>query len=97
LTPLKEQLTPAAPLRRPPSAAASAGSCQKGHFEIRGKIYTIVDKIGSGGSSEVFRVLDENNSLKAVKQVNTILYIHTQQSTPFLYILIIHATGLFQA
>jgi hypothetical protein len=73
LTPLKEQLTPVATSRRPSLSAASvatAGSCQKGHFDINGKIYTIVDKIGSGGSSEVFRVLDENNALKAVKQVD---------------------------
>ena len=82
MTPLKEQLTPVASSRRPPSSAAAAGSCLKGQFEINGKQYTIVDKIGSGGSSEVFRVLDENNALKAVKQVNTIKSHPTNDSTP---------------
>ena len=41
----------------------------KGTLDINGNLYTIVDKIGSGGSSEVFRVLDEHNTLRAVKQV----------------------------
>jgi hypothetical protein len=36
---------------------------------INGLNYQIVDKIGKGGSSEVFRVLDENNTIKAVKKV----------------------------
>ena len=49
---------------------------QMGTLDINGNLYTIIDKIGSGGSSEVFRVLDANNTIRAVKQVkNTKLEI----------------------
>ncbi|XP_064025220.1 dual specificity protein kinase TTK [Pogoniulus pusillus] len=37
---------------------------------IKGRIYTILKQIGSGGSSTVFQVLDEKKQLYAVKYVN---------------------------
>ncbi|XP_030346415.1 dual specificity protein kinase TTK isoform X1 [Strigops habroptila] len=37
---------------------------------IKGKVYTILKQIGSGGSSKVFQVLNENKQLYAVKYVN---------------------------
>ncbi|KFP02047.1 Dual specificity protein kinase TTK, partial [Calypte anna] len=37
---------------------------------IKGKVYTILKQIGSGGSSKVFQVLNEKKQLYAVKYVN---------------------------
>lgn len=36
---------------------------------INGLYYQIMNKIGKGGSSEVFRVIDEKNTIKALKKV----------------------------
>ena len=47
--------------------STSSRSCEE--FSINDRVYRIIKKIGSGGSSEVFQVLDEGNVSKAVKQV----------------------------
>ena len=39
-------------------------------IEINKRSYTIMEKIGSGGSSKVYRALDENNKIRAIKEVN---------------------------
>lgn len=65
LSPLKEFATPNV------SRISPVKSFQhKNVFHVKGQSYTVVDKIGSGGSSEVFRVLDEHNAIKAIKKVD---------------------------
>ncbi|KAI6071401.1 Dual specificity protein kinase TTK [Aix galericulata] len=48
------------------SASIPAHEC----IAIKGKVYTILKQIGSGGSSKVFQVLNEKKQLYAVKYVN---------------------------
>ena len=38
--------------------------------QIDGNIYRKIGKIGSGGSSVVYKALDENNQIRAIKRVN---------------------------
>ena len=38
--------------------------------QIDGSIYRKIGKIGSGGSSDVYKALDENNQIRAIKRVN---------------------------
>jgi len=72
LSPLKELATPVMLSRRlpTPSTAASAMSRNCEELVINGRVYRIIKKIGSGGSSEVFEVHDEDNVSKAIKQVS---------------------------
>ena len=39
-------------------------------LSVRDKSYTILNKIGKGGSSVVYRALDENNQTRAIKKVD---------------------------
>ncbi|XP_048351448.1 dual specificity protein kinase TTK [Sphaerodactylus townsendi] len=48
------------------SASAPSNEC----IFIKGKWYSVLKKIGSGGSSKVFQVLDEEKHLRAIKYVN---------------------------
>ncbi|XP_040409942.1 dual specificity protein kinase TTK [Cygnus olor] len=48
------------------SASIPAHEC----IAIKGRVYTILKQIGSGGSSKVFQVLNEKKQLYAVKYVN---------------------------
>uniref|UniRef100_A0A8C5S5D5 Dual specificity protein kinase TTK n=2 Tax=Laticauda laticaudata TaxID=8630 RepID=A0A8C5S5D5_LATLA len=48
------------------SASVSPNEC----ILVKGKLYSILKKIGSGGSSKVFQVLDEKKQLFAIKHVN---------------------------
>nr|XP_056712260.1 dual specificity protein kinase TTK [Euleptes europaea] len=50
----------------PVSASAPSNEC----IFIKGKWYSVLKQIGSGGSSKVFQVLDENKHLCAIKYVN---------------------------
>jgi serine/threonine protein kinase len=51
-------------------------------------VYTVIEKIGSGGSSEVFRVLDESNVMKAIKQVSCLLllFCHSNRKAAIIFI-----------
>ncbi|XP_010706001.1 dual specificity protein kinase TTK isoform X1 [Meleagris gallopavo] len=48
------------------SASIPSNEC----IAIKGRVYTILKQIGSGGSSKVFQVLNEKKQLYAVKYVN---------------------------
>ncbi|XP_035178415.1 dual specificity protein kinase TTK [Oxyura jamaicensis] len=48
------------------SASIPAHEC----IAVKGRVYTILKQIGSGGSSKVFQVLNEKKQLYAVKYVN---------------------------
>ncbi|XP_062981863.1 dual specificity protein kinase TTK [Elgaria multicarinata webbii] len=48
------------------SASAQSNEC----IAIKGKWYTVLKQIGSGGSSKVFQVLDEKKQLYAIKYVS---------------------------
>jgi len=55
------------------TAAAGASTVKKkkrSHFSINGKIYAARGKIGKGGSSDVYRVMAENDRIFALKKVN---------------------------
>ena len=39
-------------------------------LSIKGKSYTLIGRIGKGGSSIVYRALDENNHMRAIKRVD---------------------------
>lgn len=69
MSPLREQRTPLPSV--PVYAQPVMSSCNSyKELVINGKAYRVVSKIGSGGSSEVFKVLDENQVTKAIKQVS---------------------------
>uniref|UniRef100_A0A672TT42 Dual specificity protein kinase TTK n=1 Tax=Strigops habroptila TaxID=2489341 RepID=A0A672TT42_STRHB len=58
--------TPATPFQNQIPTSIPSHEC----LAIKGKVYTILKQIGSGGSSKVFQVLNENKQLYAVKYVN---------------------------
>ncbi|XP_003816416.1 dual specificity protein kinase TTK isoform X1 [Pan paniscus] len=47
-------------------ASSSANEC----ISVKGRIYSILKQIGSGGSSKVFQVLNEKKQIYAIKYVN---------------------------
>ncbi|KAF2099476.1 kinase-like protein [Rhizodiscina lignyota] len=55
------------------TAVAGAGATKqkrrRGHMTVNGKTYTQLDKIGKGGSGQVYRVMAENGKLLALKRV----------------------------
>ncbi|KAF3831724.1 hypothetical protein GH733_000536, partial [Mirounga leonina] len=48
------------------SASSSTNEC----ISVKGRIYSILKQIGSGGSSKVFQVLNEKKQIHAIKYVN---------------------------
>ncbi|XP_068793727.1 dual specificity protein kinase TTK isoform X1 [Struthio camelus] len=62
--------TPATPFQNQIALQASASISSNECLAIKGKVYTILKQIGSGGSSKVFQVLNEKKQLYAVKYVN---------------------------
>ncbi|XP_062427039.1 dual specificity protein kinase TTK [Rhea pennata] len=62
--------TPATPFQNQIGSQASASIPSTECLAIKGKVYTILKQIGSGGSSKVFQVLNEKKQLYAVKYVN---------------------------
>lgn len=75
--------TPMRPAPPPPppkmslveTATAAAGAAttkqkkRRGHMTVNGKVYTQLDKLGKGGSGQVYRVMAENGRLMALKRV----------------------------
>lgn len=51
------------------AAAASKTKRRRGHMTVNGKAYTQLDKIGKGGSGQVYRVMAENGKMLALKRV----------------------------
>ncbi|XP_008061527.1 dual specificity protein kinase TTK isoform X2 [Carlito syrichta] len=65
--PQPQQQTPATPLQSLQiSASLSTNEC----ISVKGRIYSILKQIGSGGSSKVFQVLNEKKQIYAIKYVN---------------------------
>lgn len=76
------QNTPLRPAPPPPkmsvleTATATAGAStvkskkKRSHVIINGKLFTIRGRIGKGGSSDVYRVMAENDKMFALKKVN---------------------------
>ncbi|XP_025976872.1 dual specificity protein kinase TTK isoform X1 [Dromaius novaehollandiae] len=62
--------TPATPFQNQIGLQVSASISSNECLAIKGKVYTILKQIGSGGSSKVFQVLNEKKQLYAVKYVN---------------------------
>ncbi|XP_065691492.2 dual specificity protein kinase TTK isoform X3 [Patagioenas fasciata] len=62
--------TPATPFQNPGGLQVPASISSHECISIKGRVYTILKQIGSGGSSKVFQVLDEKKQLYAVKYVN---------------------------
>ncbi|XP_025945260.1 dual specificity protein kinase TTK isoform X1 [Apteryx rowi] len=62
--------TPATPFQNQIGLQVSASIPSNECLAIKGKVYTILKQIGSGGSSKVFQVLNEKKQLYAVKYVN---------------------------
>ncbi|KAM8810331.1 dual specificity protein kinase TTK [Eudromia elegans] len=62
--------TPATPFQNQIGLQVSASMPSNECLAIKGKVYTILKQIGSGGSSKVFQVLNEKKQLYAVKYVN---------------------------
>uniref|UniRef100_A0A8C0ECZ0 Dual specificity protein kinase TTK n=1 Tax=Bubo bubo TaxID=30461 RepID=A0A8C0ECZ0_BUBBB len=58
--------TPATPFQNQVPPSIPSHEC----LAIKGRVYTILKQIGSGGSSKVFQVLNEKKQLYAVKYVN---------------------------
>uniref|UniRef100_A0A8C8BU15 Dual specificity protein kinase TTK n=2 Tax=Strigidae TaxID=30459 RepID=A0A8C8BU15_9STRI len=58
--------TPVTPFQNQVSSSIPSHEC----LAIKGRVYTILKQIGSGGSSKVFQVLNEKKQLYAVKYVN---------------------------
>ncbi|XP_047306493.1 serine/threonine-protein kinase MPS1-like [Impatiens glandulifera] len=57
-----------------PSSKAAAGSHKKGYapdldFKVNGKLYQRLGKIGSGGSSEVYKVISTDCTIYALKKI----------------------------
>lgn len=50
-------------------AAATKQKRRRGHMTVNGKAYTQLDKLGKGGSAQVYRVMAENGKLLALKRV----------------------------
>ncbi|XP_008580785.1 PREDICTED: dual specificity protein kinase TTK isoform X2 [Galeopterus variegatus] len=63
----QQQQIPSTPLQNLQiSASSSTNEC----ISVKGKIYSILKQIGSGGSSKVFQVLNEKKQIYAIKYVN---------------------------
>ncbi|XP_069707425.1 dual specificity protein kinase TTK [Phaenicophaeus curvirostris] len=62
--------TPATPFQNQVGLQVPAPIPSHECLAIKGKVYTILKQIGSGGSSKVFQVLNEKKQLFAVKYVN---------------------------
>ncbi|XP_007949774.1 dual specificity protein kinase TTK [Orycteropus afer afer] len=63
----QQQQIPATPLQNLQiSASSSTNEC----ITVKGRIYSILKQIGSGGSSKVFQVLNEKKQIHAIKYVN---------------------------
>ncbi|KFQ28622.1 Dual specificity protein kinase TTK, partial [Merops nubicus] len=62
--------TPATPFQNQAGFQVQASVPSHECLAIKGKVYTILKQIGSGGSSKVFQVLNEKKQLYAVKYVN---------------------------
>ncbi|XP_072711445.1 dual specificity protein kinase TTK isoform X1 [Ciconia boyciana] len=62
--------TPATPFQNQVGLQVPASIPSHECLAIKGRVYTILKQIGSGGSSKVFQVLDEKKQLYAVKYVN---------------------------
>ena len=60
-TPLEKQIT---------EANNSISRMQQDTIYIKDKSYTLLGKIGKGGSSVVYRAIDENNQMRAIKKVD---------------------------
>ncbi|XP_012781001.2 dual specificity protein kinase TTK [Ochotona princeps] len=63
-----QQQIPATPLQKLQqiSASSSTNEC----ISVKGRMYSILKQIGSGGSSKVFQVLNEKKQIHAIKYVN---------------------------
>lgn len=62
-----QQQIPVTPLQNLQiSASSTASDC----ISVKGRIYSILKQIGSGGSSKVFQVLSEKKQIHAIKYVN---------------------------
>ncbi|XP_045354828.1 dual specificity protein kinase TTK isoform X5 [Leopardus geoffroyi] len=63
----QQQQIPVTPLQTLQiSASSSTNEC----ISVKGRIYSILKQIGSGGSSKVFQVLNEKKQIHAIKYVN---------------------------
>ncbi|XP_077018421.1 dual specificity protein kinase TTK isoform X2 [Tamandua tetradactyla] len=63
----QQQQIPATPFQNLQiSASSSTNEC----LSVKGRIYSILKQIGSGGSSKVFQVLNEKKQIHAIKYVN---------------------------
>ncbi|NXF52781.1 TTK kinase, partial [Oceanites oceanicus] len=62
--------TPATPFQNQVGLQVPASIPSHECLAIKGRVYTILKQIGSGGSSKVFQVLNEKKQLYAVKYVN---------------------------
>ncbi|KAK7056747.1 Serine/threonine kinase mps1 [Paramarasmius palmivorus] len=55
----------------PPSKSSSSSSQNRGgHIAVNRKLYARLDMVGKGGSSRVYRVMDGDNNIFAIKRVN---------------------------
>nr|XP_020142934.1 dual specificity protein kinase TTK [Microcebus murinus] len=61
-----QQQIPVTPLQNLQISASSKNEC----ISVKGRIYSILKQIGSGGSSKVFQVLNEKKQIYAIKYVN---------------------------
>ncbi|XP_030054929.1 dual specificity protein kinase TTK [Microcaecilia unicolor] len=62
--------TPASPFQRPGCLQVTTPLSSNEFIVIKGRVYTILRKIGAGGSSKVFQVMDDKKRLYAVKYVD---------------------------
>ncbi|XP_043860111.1 dual specificity protein kinase TTK isoform X2 [Dromiciops gliroides] len=63
----QQQQTPVTPFQ---SLQISASFSSNEYISVKGRIYSILKQIGSGGSSKVFQVLSEKKQIYAIKYVN---------------------------
>ncbi|KAM5256952.1 dual specificity protein kinase TTK isoform 2-T2 [Ctenodactylus gundi] len=61
-----QQQVPATPLQNLQISGSSTNEC----ISVKGKVYSILKQIGSGGSSKVYQVLNEKKHIYAIKYVN---------------------------
>ncbi|XP_048209604.1 dual specificity protein kinase TTK isoform X2 [Perognathus longimembris pacificus] len=61
-----QQQVPATPLQHLQFSGSSTNEC----ISVKGKMYSILKQIGSGGSSKVFQVLNEKKQIYAIKYVS---------------------------
>ncbi|XP_074166545.1 dual specificity protein kinase TTK isoform X2 [Sminthopsis crassicaudata] len=64
---LQQQQTPVTPFQ---SLQISRSFSSNEYISVKGRIYSILKQIGSGGSSKVFQVLSEKKQIYAIKYVN---------------------------